>query len=151
MAEEKQQKLIGDFNCKAGNLIRGNTEQVTKGSSILMKMINRKQLYLLNTDRRCKGVFTRTQGTDPPSVLDYAMIRNTDIDVKSMIIDEDKEMIPHYYKEEEGKVKQVNTDHYAVVIAMDYMLSTNNTESTKIVTKNWIYKIQEANRRWKSQ
>ena len=39
-----------------------------------MIMINKKQLYLLNTDRRCKAVFTRTQGTDPLSVLDYAMI-----------------------------------------------------------------------------
>ena len=63
MAEEKQQKLllIGDFNCKVGNLITGNTEQVTKGSRILMEMINKKQLYLLNTDRRCKGVFTIKQ------------------------------------------------------------------------------------------
>ena len=44
MAEEKQQKLllIGDLNCKVGNLITGNTEQVTKGDRILMKMINKK-------------------------------------------------------------------------------------------------------------
>ena len=31
-------------------------------------------------------------------------------------------------KEEEGKVKQVNTDHNTVVIEMDYMLSIKNTE-----------------------
>ena len=45
-----------------------------------------------------------TQGTDPPSRLDNALIRNSDVeDMKSMIIEEDEEMILHYYKEEEGR------------------------------------------------
>ena len=35
----------------------GNTEQVTKGGRIVMKMVNKKQLYLLNRDIKCKGVF----------------------------------------------------------------------------------------------
>ena len=45
-----------------------------------------------------------------------------------MIIDKDKEMILNYFKEEEGKVKQVNTDHNTVIIEMDYILSIKNIE-----------------------
>ena len=80
------------------------------------------------------------------------MIRNTDIeDVKNMVIDEDKEMMLNYYKEEEGKVKQVNTDHNTVVIEMDYMLSIKKHRTYEKGHQNWMYKIQEGNRRWNNQ
>ena len=139
IAIEENQKLLllGDFNCKVGTVIKGNAGKITKGGRILLKMIDRNQLYLVNADERCQGVFTRSQGQDLPSVLDYAIIRNVDTkDIKSMIIDEEGEMKMHYFfKDKDNETKEMTTDHETLLIEMDYMISMEKCKTKEIITE----------------
>ena len=51
--------LVGDFNCKVGKLIEGNSETVTKGGRLLQKLVNKHNLLILNAKLNCQGKWTR--------------------------------------------------------------------------------------------
>ena len=51
--------LVGDFNCKVGKLIEGNSETVTKGGRLLQKLVNKHNLLILNAKPNCQGKWTR--------------------------------------------------------------------------------------------
>ena len=53
--------LMGDMNCKIGEAIKGNDERVTKGGNIFLKMCERLDLSILNTEENCRGMWTRIQ------------------------------------------------------------------------------------------
>ena len=40
--------LMGDMNCKVGQIITGNTSEVTKGGKVLLSMCNKHELAILN-------------------------------------------------------------------------------------------------------
>ena len=53
---------IGDLNVKIGNDrkgIQGNKGEITKGGKYLRKIIKRQSLELINTGRKCAGLWTR--------------------------------------------------------------------------------------------
>ena len=50
--------LMGDFNCKVGLHIPMNTNKVTKGGRILLKMANKYNLSILNGEDCCRGTWT---------------------------------------------------------------------------------------------
>ena len=74
-ADENNQKtlLLGDFNCKIGEEIKGNRSDVSKGGKLLLKMADRNQLSILNKSELCEGLWTRTD-KKTKSVLDYIMV-----------------------------------------------------------------------------
>ena len=72
--------LVGDFNCKVGKLIEGNSETVTKGGRLLQKLANKHNLLILNTKPNCQGKWTRSQ-EGKKSVIDYAITKQEDEDI----------------------------------------------------------------------
>ncbi len=73
--ENQEVLLMGDFNCKVGDVIPGNTEEVTKGGKMLMKMVDKLDLQLINAQEECEGIWTRVE-KDKKSVLDYVIMEN---------------------------------------------------------------------------
>ena len=93
IATQGNQKLliIGDFNCKVGNSIPNNALQISKGGRLLLKLIQKKNLTILNSNKICQGLWTRNEN-GKKSVIDYVITKTGDIqDIKSVLIDEDKE------------------------------------------------------------
>ncbi len=103
MGKERQQSLLlmGDFNCKIGEEIKGNKPDVTMGGRMLLKMEKQNNLTILNRSEKCKGLWTRVQG-DSRSVLDYILINAENEGVfTEMLIDEDQEFAPASYENNE--------------------------------------------------
>ena len=100
--------IVGDFNCKVGNFIGGNTNEITKGGRLLTKMINRNKMAMVNAQQDiCKGLWTRIEGMQK-SVIDYVICFEEDLKMfKQMDIDEEKNRTPYHI--EEGSRKY--TDH----------------------------------------
>ena len=57
-AKVKKQNLliVGDFNCKIGGTISGNTDEVTKGGKILADLVDKEDLKIINSSKKCKGL-----------------------------------------------------------------------------------------------
>ncbi len=95
-AKAKEQKLfiVGDFNCKIGDVIVGNRKEVTKGGRLLLKMMKRQKLSVLNSSEKCQGLWTRVEGNSK-SVIDYMIVDKDDEKaLQEMIIDEQREYAP---------------------------------------------------------
>ena len=93
-AKEKGDSIIitGDLNCKIGNVIKGNREEISKGGRLLMKMVKKHNLRIVNAEECCNGVWTRVQG-EQKSVIDYMIVFEDDMNlVKSMEVDEAKDI-----------------------------------------------------------
>ena len=75
-ALENKEKVIimGDLNCKVGELINGNTKEVSKGGRVLMNMTKKMGLIVVNGKECCKGTWTRMVN-GKKSVLDYFITR----------------------------------------------------------------------------
>ena len=63
-AKEKEQKLLlmGDFNCKVGDKIKGNTKEVSKSGKTFLKMVRDNKLKIMNIMEICQGIWTRVEG-----------------------------------------------------------------------------------------
>ena len=50
-ARKMEQHIIvmGDMNCKIGDLIDGNKEEISKGGNIMIKMIKENNMIILNS------------------------------------------------------------------------------------------------------
>ena len=82
--------IVGDFNCKIGNKIRDNKEEISKFGKILLEMVKEQELEILNTNKKCEGLWTRIEG-EQKSVIDYILTSNDDGGhLNNMIIDEKK-------------------------------------------------------------
>ena len=98
--------LVGDFNCKVGKLIEGNSETVTKGGRLLQKLVNKHNLLILNAKPNCQGNWKRSQ-EGKKSVIDYAITKQEDEDIlTSMEIDEAQEYTPYRKLNENGTLKK---------------------------------------------
>ena len=116
-AESRNEKLmiVGDFNCKVGQSIKGNTEEVTCSGKRLIETVKNQDLFILNSHKKCEGTWTRKE-RGKKSVIDYALIKSIDEPaVVSVQIDEDKLVTPHTL----GK-KITYSDHCAMIIRMDW-------------------------------
>ena len=103
--------LMGDFNCKVGSIIPGNTDNVTKGGRILMKLLDKHNLCILNGEEFCSGKWTRIEGSER-SILDYVITRKEDRSIfSSMHIDEEKLITPYNVEQEPAGARIVYTDH----------------------------------------
>ena len=96
-ARKMEQHIIvmGDKNCKIGDLIDGNKEEISKGGKIMIKTIKENNMIILNSLEKCRGKWTRSSGREK-SIIDCIMIGEEDENgVESIIIDEKKEKSPY--------------------------------------------------------
>ena len=123
--------LVGDFNCKVGKLIQGNSETVTKGGRLLQKLANKHYLLILNTKPNCQGKWSRSQ-EGKKSVIDYAITKQEDEDIlSSMEIDEAQEYTPYQKLNENGTVKKVYTDH-CTILQLNILVKESKGTSFKL-------------------
>ena len=121
--------MMGDFNCKIGEIIPGNTSEVTKGGRILLKMINKYNLCVLNGEKICSGKWSRIEGQER-SILDYVITKNEDKDIfTNMQIDEEKIITPYTVEKEETGTRIVYTDH--CMISVKAVLNLTPTKPSK--------------------
>ncbi len=112
--EKQEVLLLGDFNCKVGDAVPGNTEEVTKGGKILIKMVDKLGMELINAREECEGIWTRVE-KNKKSVLDYVVMGNEGAKlVKRMVIDEEREITPF-----NGNT-DVYTDHNSVLLDINW-------------------------------
>ena len=115
--QENEQKIIvvGDFNCKIGDRIPGDSKEVTKGGRELIKMAECKGLQTVNT-RWKNGIWTRSEG-GKRSTIDYFIIEEKETEmVKRFEIDERKEWTPYHVKKEENGYRTIYSDHNAIFV-----------------------------------
>ena len=101
-------KIIGDFNGKIGDRIKGNMSTVTKGGRQLIKMIDKYDMKIVNEEQEiCKGLWTRAQGKNK-SVIDYVITEKKHFTtIKGMHIDENKEYATFKIeRKESGDIKK---------------------------------------------
>ena len=102
--------VMGDMNCKIGDLIDGNKEEISKGGKIMIKMIKENNMIILYSLEKCRGKWTRSSGREK-SIIDYVMIGEEDENgVESIIIDDKKEMSPYRLRRSDGITHQIFPD-----------------------------------------
>ena len=129
-AENHMVVIGGDFNCKIGGQIAGNKKEVSKGGRRLIRMAANNELTIINTTEKCQGLWTRTQienGIERKSVIDYILISEEHEHlVKSMIIDEEKEITP--FRDDSPFGRLVYTDHRMLTLNMNMAIKENEEE-----------------------
>ena len=131
MAKQKNQKLLlmGDFNCKIGNVIKGNTKEVSLSGKMFNKMIEKNKLMVLNGWESCNGIWTREEGGSR-NVLDYVIIdRGDESSVMEMTIDEKKEAAP---TTNDG----VTSDHNAIMATLNWLIEAQQKKQPPKTTIN---------------
>ena len=132
--------LMGDLNCKTGEIIKNNTEEVSKGGRVLMNMCKKCDLTILNGEDICQGTWTRIQ-KDKKSVLDYMLIKKKDLSlVSNMVIDENKILTPYRINEEK---EVVFTDHCMMMLKMNLKLKTKTMTHSKFMSKDGYRKFSK--------
>ena len=127
--EQARVILMGDFNAKIGD---GGEDEASKGGEMLMEMARKQDLYIVNTDERCRGKWTRILGEEK-SVLDYMLIKKEDRSyIRSMEIDEKCLLKPTKY----GKDKVTTTDHNSIVLKLIVEKISKPIKSTFLNTKS---------------
>ena len=130
--------ITGDFNCKIGKAINGNSDKVSKGGRLLMKTVLKNAPTIVNAESKCKGLWTRVQGGKPiqRSVIDYTIVNNElRHKIKEMVIDEDK--LYGAYKLE-NLIKRTYSDHNAIVVKTD-LSSKQDVPNKKYIMTNKSY------------
>ena len=139
-AKEKQQStvLVGDFNGKIGEVIRGNRPDVTKGGKLMLKLVKNHNLVILNQSDKCQGLWTRSEGSSK-SVLDYAIIDDeSESAFLSMVIDEEREFSPASYDQNHVSY----SDHNVLILEFNWVLMEIKKEKARkrdvMTTKGYI-------------
>ena len=120
---EKKQRvmLMGDFNCKVGEMISGNKPEITMRGKLLLQMLERNGMKLANIGKNCNGLWTRQIGTER-SVIDYIILEKKQMEhIHSLLIDEGKNIAPYRKKNEDGIVKTVHSDHNTMLLIIDLL------------------------------
>ena len=126
-AKKQEVLIVGDFNCKVGDIVPGNTEEITKGGRLLMELVKSQNLKILNTSKKCTGLWTWVKG-EKKSVLDYMIIEaeNEDL-VREMWIDNDREYTPKHLVDG----RYVYTDHNTMMLEMNWNMRYREKEKTR--------------------
>ena len=94
--DNEKMYLVGDFNAKVGDIIKGNKDEVSKSGKVLKEMVLEQDLSVLNANQKCIGTWTRVLGSEK-SVIDYAMVLQGDEQyITEIRIDDDKVDTPRY-------------------------------------------------------
>ena len=138
---------MGDFNCKVGDAITGNTESISKGGKMLLKMINEENLNLVNSLKVCKGKWTwyrrfKETGHEQKSILDYFII-NEEVSstITQAIIDEEKNYTPH--RETNGESIGTYSDHRSFIVSMNSSINDNTLKPKSGMTKKGYEKFKK--------
>ena len=131
-AKRQEVLIVGDFNCKVGTIVAGNTEEISKGGKLLKELIKNQNLRLLNTSKKCNGLWTRVEG-EKKSVLDYMIVEaeNEEL-VKGMWIDNEREYTPKHLVEG----RNVYTDHNTMILEMNWNMRYKEKENTRTCLNN---------------
>ena len=127
--------VLGDFNCKVGKYIKNNSDTITKGGRLLLKLMRNNKLTLMNALQETKGLWTRTQG-DKKSVIDYVLLNEMSHRVfQYMIIDEERNY-PIY-----SNYNNINTfsDHNTMICRLTIKCDIKQ-EQTKTIMTNKSYR-----------
>lgn len=136
--EGKSLLVVGDFNMKVGETIKGNHEEISKGGKMLLKLINKRKLEIVNNSPKCSGLWTRIVTTDSEnderkSVLDYVLTNQKCYHkTEQMCIDEDRNFVMQRYSKDSVK----ESDHNAIIINLN--LKTNNPFTSNPKSCKWI-------------
>ena len=132
--------LLGDLNCKVGDVIKGNVNEVTKGGRLLIKMMKKFKLKLVNADCCCEGIWTRIEGMSR-SVLDYVIVFKDDIHlVERMQVDEEKDITPYYVERIGGEDVRRYTDHSMITTMMKLNYQAEKSKTYAMVMDDEGYK-----------
>ena len=131
--DNEKMYLVGDFNAKVGDIIKGNKDEVSKSGKVLKEMVLEQDLSVLNANQKCIGTWTRVLGSEK-SVIDYAMVLQGDEQyITEIRIDDDKVDTPRYTRNK----KTTYTDHCAIISQMNW------TQANIDTSKNIRRKIDE--------
>ena len=105
-----------DANAKLGKtVIRDDPNDMSGNGQILSDILNRNNLYVLNSDILCTGTITRhrmTKKSLETSILDYIIVCDIlKAYFEEMIIDEDRTHVLTKYASTKGCHKNVQSDH----------------------------------------
>ena len=64
--------VVGDFNCKVGDVVKGNKKKKSTGGKKLIQFAEKEGLVIGNSMEICEGTWTREEGKSK-SILDYAI------------------------------------------------------------------------------
>ena len=132
--------ILGDMNCKVGSMIMGNTEEITKGGRLLLKLLKKFKLKIVNADSCCEGLWTRIEGSCR-SVLDYVMVFEEDMNlVEQMEVDEEKDITPYYIEKTGGKDVRKYTDHCMISAKMNINFQEDRSKTYALVLDEEGYK-----------
>ena len=118
-AEKQGEKILilGDFNCKIGECIKGNRKEVTKSGKMLKKMVQDEGLKILNATNKTVGVWTRIEG-ETRSIIDYCLISEESLEyVEKMEIDEKKDFTPFNITGD----RMIYSDHCAITVTINWL------------------------------
>ena len=105
---------------------------------MLLKMVEEEQMTILNATDKCKGLWTREQGSTK-SILDYLLTKEEDkVYAREIMIDEEKVITPFRIVKKKGSIKTIYTDHNAIVCrlsGMDGRKLREPREKNKIMTE----------------
>ena len=114
--------ILGDLNCKVGNTIEGNKDEITKGGKLLLKLMKKYKMKMINAEECCEGLWTRIEG-DQKSILDYVLVFEEDVRlVRKMEIDDSRDITPYYIEKTNGKMERKYTDHFMITTAWNMSL-----------------------------
>ena len=124
--------ILGDFNCKIGGCIQGNSDIITKGGRELLRWTKTQNMIILNKTDKCSGIWTRQEGSSK-SVLDYVLINSECYDqILQVEIDEDKEMAPYGICED----KKIYSDHNTIKVTINAKLHSDKGKTPKVMIMN---------------
>ena len=130
LAKQNNQKLmmLGDFNCKVGTTIKGNSVEVSKSGKIFNELIEKNKLLVLNTMECCEGTWTREEG-GTRSVLDYIVINQEDEGaVAEIMVDEGKEFAPVTMD------PSITSDHNAIIAKLNWLIESKSCKKVPRTT-----------------
>ena len=133
-AENKECVIVmGDFNCKVGEAIQGNTQELSKGGRVLLSMCKKLGLTIVNQEKCCKGTWTRIVN-EKKSVLDYFITTKNDIHtVDEMVIDEEKYNTPFRLNENNNIIY---SDHCTMTMTMNLVDDSMEKEKERKYMSN---------------
>ena len=130
--------MVGDFNCKVGDVIKGNIGKSSTAGKKLLELVEEEGMTLGNSMEKCEGKWT-WQERNSKSVVDYVIV---DEELKEYIKkikiydDGNRELSPfNLRKDGKTKVKMVYSDHNPIVIETDLVVKQIETEEK---TKKYI-------------
>ena len=137
--------VLGDFNCKVGNHIKGNKDTITKGGRLLLKLTRNNRLTIMNALQETKGLWTRVQGNQK-SVIDYVILNEKSHNViQDMIIDEEKTFPIYSNYNNENTYTDHNTMICKLRIDCDMKQEQTKTLMTNKSYSNLMRKMKEEN------